>query len=190
MKSTIGFCTAVRPRGFGLIEVLVSLVVISIGLLGIAKIQALAYSRTASANWRSLAAVQASSLASAMRANRLYWSTVGTGLLPGKIDITTTNSTSSITASDTTLTQTQACVNAASACTSAQIAGFDLQAWATSLQNSLPGTAATISCPTNSSPVNCNITISWSEQTVGINQQSSAQATAVKQISYQEFVEP
>ena len=44
-------------RGFSLIEVMVAIVVISAGLLGIAKLQALALSNTSTARLRSLAAL-------------------------------------------------------------------------------------------------------------------------------------
>jgi len=60
-------------RGFSLLEVLVALVIIGVGMLGIAKIQALAYASTGTASERSLAAIEAASLAASMRANRGYW---------------------------------------------------------------------------------------------------------------------
>ena len=62
-----------RHSGFSLVEVMVALLVISIGLLGIAKMQALAISTTGSARLRSLGALEAASLASMMRADRAYW---------------------------------------------------------------------------------------------------------------------
>ena len=80
-------------RGFSLIEVLVALIVVSIGLLGIAKMQAIAFSSTGVASKRTLAAIQAASLASSMHANRAYWS-VG-GVAP----VTTTIVGSAVTAS-------------------------------------------------------------------------------------------
>jgi prepilin-type N-terminal cleavage/methylation domain-containing protein len=64
-------------RGFSLIEVLVALIVVSVGLLGIAKMQAVAYSSTGVASKRSLAAIEAASLASSMHANRAYWAAPG-----------------------------------------------------------------------------------------------------------------
>jgi len=65
---------------------MVALVITAIGLLGIAKIQALAYSSTGSAGMRSLVAVQAAGLAASMHANRNYWS----GLAPPVVTITKT----------------------------------------------------------------------------------------------------
>src|SRR5689334_6960443 len=62
-----------RVRGFSLIEVMVAVIVICVGLLGIAKMQALALSNTTTARMRSLAALEAASLAAAMHSNRQYW---------------------------------------------------------------------------------------------------------------------
>src|ERR1700678_1427642 len=59
-----------RAGGFTLLEVMVAVVVTAIGLLGIAKIQALAYASTTTASVRSLVALQASGLAASMHADR------------------------------------------------------------------------------------------------------------------------
>ncbi len=48
-----------RAGGFTLLEVMVAVVITAIGLLGIAKIQALAYASTGTASLRSLVAIQA-----------------------------------------------------------------------------------------------------------------------------------
>ena len=68
-----------HARGFTLLEVMVALVVTSIGLLGIAKLQALAYASTGSASVRSLVALQAAGLAASMHADRGYWAGGRTG---------------------------------------------------------------------------------------------------------------
>src|SRR5438445_9867309 len=65
-----------REAGFSLVEVMVALIVMSVGLLGIAKMQALALTSTTSARMRSIVALEASSLASTMRADRAYWTLV------------------------------------------------------------------------------------------------------------------
>ena len=68
----------VTTRGFSLIEVMVAILIISIGLLGVAKMQALSLSNTGNSRLRALAAVEAGSIASMMQADRGYWTTVPT----------------------------------------------------------------------------------------------------------------
>src|SRR2546430_13031518 len=60
-------------RGFSLVEVMVAVIVICVGMLGIAKLEALSVSNTTTARLRSLAAIEAASLAAAKHTNRQYW---------------------------------------------------------------------------------------------------------------------
>jgi len=68
--------TPSRARGFTLVEVMVAVIVICIGLLGIAKMQALALSNMTASRLRSLAAIEAASLAASMHSNRNYWAII------------------------------------------------------------------------------------------------------------------
>ena len=52
---------------------MVALVVLCVGLLGILKLEAAAISSTTVASQRSLAALEAASLAASMHVNRGYW---------------------------------------------------------------------------------------------------------------------
>jgi type IV pilus assembly protein PilV len=88
-----------KPRGFSLVEVLVSIVVISIGLLGVAKIQALALSSTGTGRMRAMAAFAAASLAATMHADRQYWAGV-----PADPAVVINVTSATITASDASLT--------------------------------------------------------------------------------------
>jgi type IV pilus assembly protein PilV len=174
-----------RAQGFTLLEVMVALVIISIGLLGVAKMQALAYASTSTASMRSLAAIEAASLASSMRANRAYWAV---GAAPVAITITGT------TISDATLAATATaanfCTPAGSApCTPAQLAAFDLHQWAAALNALLPNPTATISCPTVVTPINCTIRVNWAEKMVAINSQSAG-GPAMQAPTYVLYVEP
>jgi type IV pilus assembly protein PilV len=156
-----------RAEGFSLVEVLVALVIIGIGMLGIAKIQALAYASTSTASLRSLAALQASSIASAMHANRNYWSVVSAGF---KYTFT---GTTAPTTTDATLTGS-GCV---SACAAGPLAAYDVQQWVKAVNAILPNATGTISCPTNN-PVSCMIQLSWGEHNVAINAQAAGNTMA------------
>lgn len=183
--------------GFSLIEVLVALIVVSVGLLGIAKMQAIAYSSTGVASKRSLAAIEAASLASAMHANRAYWSVAGVA------PATTTVTGAVVTASsDPALLAVVDCTAAGVApCTPAQLAAYDLNGvngWAPTLKQLL-GTSdtATITCispAVSTAPVTCTVNIQWSENQVALNTQEAAAAnagpSALQLPSYTLYIEP
>jgi type IV pilus assembly protein PilV len=164
-----------RAKGFSLVEVMVALVIVAFGLLGLAKMESLALSSTSVAGARSLAAIEASSMAAAMHANRAYWAT-GSAL---NVTTVTTASTAPTSAICTT----------AGVCNAQQMALYDLQQWAVALKAVLPNFLGTITCSTTTPPVNCTITIQWAEAGVAINaQQTNIGSLAVP--TYTVFVEP
>jgi len=182
-------CKPAHSRGFTLLEVMVALVVTSIGLLGIAKLQALAYASTSSASARSLVALQAAGLAASMHANRSYWSA---GAAP--VPFTITGTTISDATLNSTATTASYCESggAGAPCTPDVIAAFDLHTYATALNamlgNSNPVT--TVNCPA-AIPVNCTIQVTWNEHAVSINSQSVANTTqATFAPTYTLYVEP
>ncbi len=200
--------TKQSTAGFSLIEVMVALALISIGLLGIAKMQALALSTTGSSSSRALAAMEASGLASTMHADRAYWSA---GLAPATVTIqggTITSANPSDPTLSTPVLCTAASGNPLPYCAANQVAAYDLQSWANSLQAILPEANSTINCLTNTLPISCTIVIQWSENTVAINTQQQSTMTATRaramvrmvgagggsaafnQASYTLFVEP
>src|SRR5215470_4142375 len=176
----------VRTRGFSLVEIMVAVVVLCVGLLGVAHMQALALSNTTTARMRSLAAIEAASLASAMHSNRAYWASTP----PASVVVTpNTPNAPAVVSSDAPMAATtiadlavfpalpQNCVgNAASGavCTPANLAAFDLAWWLTSLNTLLPNPGATLQC-SNAAPAACTIQITWTENAVGMN---SAQVNA------------
>jgi type IV pilus assembly protein PilV len=144
-----------RQSGFSLVEVMVALVVCSIGLLGLAKMESLALASEDVSGTRTIAAIQASSLAAMMHADRGYWgsssvtaSAVATG------GLTTYNVT------DTNLAYGGTpCTTAGTCTTPLQMAAYDLYNWGSGLQTLLPGYQATITCTpaVAAAPVTCNI---------------------------------
>jgi type IV pilus assembly protein PilV len=187
-------------RGFSLVEMLVALLVISIGLLGIAKMQALALSNTNGGRLRAIAAIEAGGLASIIASNHNYW-----GNLAATLTITIKTSSSSttgwaITSTDSTLSTSVVCLSGATGssapCTAAQMAAYDLQNWATEFQNVMGGVSAanyyaSVSCnklTSGTTQVTCQITVNWAEQNVLAN--SSQTATGMAAPSYTLLVSP
>jgi type IV pilus assembly protein PilV len=165
-----------QAQGFSLVEVMVALVICSIGLLGLAKMEALALSSTSVASGRSLAAIEASSMAAAMHANRAYW---GTAVAPGitLVDAGTNNFSTAVVCTTAGL------------CSAQQMAFYDLQQWSTALKAVLPNFLGTITCSTTTLPVNCTITVQWAEAGVAINAQQTNMANLAVP-TYTVFVEP
>jgi type IV pilus assembly protein PilV len=170
-----------NQKGFSLIEVLVALLIISFGLLGVAGMQALSISNTSVADFRSLAALQASSMAAAMSSNEGYWQTP--------------LATTSVTVIGTTISGTgltnSSTVCSSTLCTATQMAEFDLQNWGQTLAAVLPNGYGTINCslPANA-PVTCQIYVYWSEKTYAQNQVSTASSTGNPQYDFEMMVQP
>jgi type IV pilus assembly protein PilV len=193
-----------RARGFTLVEVMVALIIIAIGMLGIAKMQGLALSSTGASRSRALAAIEASSLASAMQANRNYWSSAGS--LPGNITVTTSTGTATVTSDSASMTTalnavkggTQCggmgqnlscfCVSGSS-CSAVNMAASDLYDWAQSLATFLPNATATLACAVADTPVDCTMVITWNENTVASNTQQASAGTTVP-VSFTLYVVP
>jgi type IV pilus assembly protein PilV len=161
-----------RSRGFTLMEVMVAVLVISLGLLGIAAMQANAIASTHSSQVESLVAIEAQSLASAMAANP-WWSTAAA---PSPITV------NGSTVSPSSMAESTLCNQAA--CTSAELASYDLATWGTQLQQLVPGANATITCQAGS-PIICSITVTWTpEATVALNSGTTTNAPATNSMSY------
>lgn len=177
----------VRSRGFSLVEVMVALIVMSVGLLGIAKMQALALASTTTARMRSLAALEAASIASTMRADRAYWAAV---TVDPKVVIK--GAAINSTADNNLLATTPACDAPGTVCTTSRIAARDLQEWATDLSKQVPGETAAINCKpaTPTLPTACTINIQWNENQVASNAPQANAAITVPPVTYTLYVDP
>jgi type IV pilus assembly protein PilV len=169
-----------HARGFSLMEVMVALVVSTIGLLGLAKMEALAMSSTGVASSRSLAAIEASSLAAAMHANPGYWQ-AGTAQASYVISGTATTNPYAASAACT--------LTGASSCSPQNMAYNDLNQWAGAVSQVLPGYLATINCSQAQFPVTCTIELQWTENGVAVNAQQTQMGSLVP-AQYILFVQP
>jgi type IV pilus assembly protein PilV len=196
--------SAVRSAGFTLVEVMVAVVVICVGLLGVAKLEALAMSNMSTSRLRSLAAIEAASLAASMHSNRNYWaSTPPTTVTINPTAAPIIQSSDGVMAAQATgdMAAPLVCVgtsNGASMCQPMNLAASDLARWTTTMQGLLPNPVATISCPpvVNNTPTACTIQITWSETAVSVNSQevtdqvANAANSTFELPSYLLYVEP
>lgn len=185
-------------RGFSLVEIMVAVVVICVGLLGIAKMQALALSSSNIARQRSMAAFLAASLASAMHSNRDYWASAQAGVdsaaAPG---ITINSALGTIVPADLAGVAATACIGGNSAvapCAGAAgpqtLAGFDLTRWSATVSGLLPNAQTFISCPGAIQPPSCTIQMTWTEQVVMTNGSGQVNAGQFETPTYTLYVEP
>lgn len=106
-----------RQQGVSMIEVLVSIVVVAIGILGLTALQGVSMKNTTSANLRSTASLLTRDMADRMRANQA-------ALLASEYDLMT--GTPSNPQCDT------------NTCTSSQLAAYDYWRWRQDVANTLP----------------------------------------------------
>jgi type IV pilus assembly protein PilV len=148
-----------RQRGVSLIEVLVAVLIFSLGLIGMAGLMMLATRSNQSAYLRTQVAFLANGIADRMRANPIA---VWDGSYNSKALPTST---------------TQDCTS--SGCTPDQLAAHDLGEWSGQLKTFLATPAATINCDTSNAGYTpnttqlagsppfggmCTVTISWYER--------------------------
>ena len=134
-------------RGFSLIEVLVALVVLSVGLLGIAALYVTSVSSGRTATLRGQAVLLAADLADRIRANR--------GAGPTYDDAT--SGVGAVTA---------ACLQGGGGCTPVQMANEDKFEWLALVAARIPNAVCTVQV-VQPTPNTYTIRISWREPTIG-----------------------
>lgn len=160
----------IKSQGFTLMEVLVSVTIVAIGLLGLAKLQAASVSSTQASRVRSLVALQAESMVGAMRANRAYWAS-------GSAPASWTASGGVVTEASGVLSAANIDCSGTNICTSPQFAAYDAQNWALDLNSHFPGMNATVTCSVSvAAPISCAIQLAWSENIVAMSAATAASA--------------
>ncbi len=157
---------------------MIALVIIALGLLGVAGIMALAMNNNGTARTQSLAAIEASNLYTAMLANPAYW-------LNGPGATTTqTAPTSSSTSCNGTV------------CSPAQIANQDLSNWGYSIAQTLPNGTGSVACAQSAGPAQnspqttlCTIDIQWQENDMSLDHTTGSVVSGAME-SYQLVVQP
>lgn len=130
-----------KIKGFTFLEVLVALLILSVGLLGLASLQATGLKTNHNALLRSQATILAHDIADRMRANR-------PGVTAGNYNFTLPDSTA-----------VPDCTDPSSNCNPAQIAAMDIDDWESLLARELPAGTGSVSC----AATDCTVTASWTD---------------------------
>lgn len=157
---------ASAQRGFSLLEILVAIVVLSIGLLGLAGLQAVSLNNNQTAYYRSIASQQAYDMADRIRANLA-------GVAAGNYN----NLTATIPADPLCFT---------TGCTAANMAVTDHFQWLTNNTRLLPGGAGTVRCA--SGPSGCVATVANSNRIFDITVTWTVKAVSGTAAQTQSFV--
>lgn len=138
-------------RGFSLIEVLVSLLILSVGLLGFASLQAANVNLGNQAWTRSQATVLASDMIERLRGNPNTF-------INGHYDIAFGANLGSVT--DCTTID----------CNPVELAEFDQQQWSVALSEQLPQGTGQISRDTSTNPTQAVVAVRWFDRTTQSHQ--------------------
>lgn len=172
-----------RIAGFSMIETLVAILIISLGILGTSSLLIKGMGNAKTASLRSVAAMQASSLAAAMYANRTFWATRSNAVA------FTSNGAEVSVASGGIDTTKKTCAP----CSPAELAGLEVSTWVKSLSNALPDAKSDVSCPAvlEDSAHNCTIKISWAERFIESGKNAAEDSVATAGVrSYFLHIEP
>ena len=145
-----------RARGFSLIEVLVTLAVSALALLGAAILTLHAMKFNQSGRYRTQAVVLSGDIAERIEANK-------DGAIAGAYELAGGAAAASL----------KNC--SANACTSAELAVYDLSQWAAAVNLLLPGGSSTIAQSVTGNPTTYQIIVSWVDRRDGVPSGSSAQ---------------
>lgn len=185
-----------KNSGMSLIEALVALVIISIGLLGIAALQASGLRFNNIAAMRSMASIEAGMMMDMMRANICGMHDASAvdaypdcdPAVDNAFSYAGTNTGNIVDPGTTDLY----CWNPAVSCTSAQQAAADLWFWSQEVSTSLPQGTVAIVC--NDAPCTNNssytITVSWQEQEATLDATGQTQVGAAFSPTFSTVFQP
>lgn len=138
-----------RQRGFSLLEVLVTVVILSIGMLGVAAVLVTVHKANASSYLRQQAVQEAYDIFDRMRANR-------SAALQGNYDVALNTTPATPSANCTT-----------GSCNPVQLASYDQWQWLTDIKNNLPSGTGSVVTAAFGTPPNAStqvtVVVQWSD---------------------------
>lgn len=167
--SCSGFLSRRRSLGFSMIEVLVTMLLISLALLGTSGMQAYALKMNQGGQFRTQAVLLASDLAERMEANR-------SAAVAGNYVYTCP--------SPPVATST-ACGPTGAACVPSALATYDLLQWQATVASQLPQSTCSVVQSTTGNPSTYTISISWVDRQTDTTYDASAVSGTGETLTYQ-----
>jgi len=137
-----------RPAGFTLVETMVALVVLSVGMIGIAALHVRALSASGTAIYRSQAVNLAGDIADRIRVNRTAQLAYEGPAADNNCDAPTGGGGGD--------------------CSPAEMAAHDLFVWQTLTAQTLPGGQAAVDVDPSTNPTTYTVSVSWDEQSADL----------------------
>ena len=138
--------SSTTQHGFSMLEILITLALIAIALLGTAGMQVLAMKSNKGAHFRTQAVFLSSDIAERMEANKL-------AAMAGAYVVTGTSAVAAAAAD---------CSQAA--CSSTNLASYDINQWETAIAGLLPQASWSVTQTGTGDPSTYNIVISWTDR--------------------------
>jgi type IV pilus assembly protein PilV len=136
LREILKFMNIKKQNGFTLIEAMITVVVFSFGLLGVAGIMTVAVKNNHNGYMRSQAALLSTSMLDMMRRNQIpLWSDGYNGTYAGTTDISAD------------------CIDETSSCNPAALVVRDVSQWSNMITQLLPNSSGTIACATTGPPI-------------------------------------
>ena len=136
-------------RGFSMIEVLVTMLIVSLALLGTAGLQAYSMRLNQGGQFRTQAVFLAADLAERIEANRAAAVNLGAYV---------------VAPSNAAVLPSTACLAGQPPCNAAALAAFDLSQWQNAVAASLPQASWSVAQTVAGNPSTYTITISWADR--------------------------
>lgn len=156
MSSLIIFQQTNKSSGFTLLEVMISMVIFSVGMLGLAGIQALALTNNNTAYQRTVAMQHSANMADLIRSSNSFDETIDSNFA-GIVTSAGSAPSKNCIADDTTTT-----------CSTSELAVFDIFHWKQRLASALPSGRGTVVLASSV----YTITIMWDEKRTGVTGES------------------
>jgi type IV pilus assembly protein PilV len=146
--NTLVYRHATHETGFTVIEVLISLLVLSVGMMGLASLQVVGLQNTQGGAQRTQATFLAYDITDRMRSNTAAVTTGGYNYVgePGAAEINAVS-----------------CIGVAANCSAAQLATFDLAQWQTLLGTYLSNGFGSIATVDNGTTTGVTVTVQWAD---------------------------